>query len=72
MEAEYLRGTTGKGIDDSDAGPEAGDVVGGKQVSFDTPAIGEFMREVAENELAQGSNVCRIRRSAATEYLTVR
>ncbi|RWM16376.1 MAG: ferritin-like domain-containing protein [Mesorhizobium sp.] len=53
MEAEYyLRGTTGKGIDDSDAGPEAGDVVGGKQVSFDTPAIGEFMREVAENELA--------------------
>lgn len=27
-------------------------MVGGKQVSFDTPAIGEFMREVAENELA--------------------
>ncbi|MER8830385.1 ferritin-like domain-containing protein [Mesorhizobium sp. M0938] len=53
MEAEYyLRGTTGKGIDDSDAGPEAGAVVGGKQVSFDTPAIGEFMQEVAENELA--------------------
>ncbi|WEX76138.1 ferritin-like domain-containing protein [Sinorhizobium numidicum] len=53
MEAEYyLRGTTGKGIDDSDAGAEAGPVTGGKQVSFDTPAIGEFMREVAENELA--------------------
>lgn len=53
MEAEYyLRGTTGKGIDDSDAGAEAGAVAGGKQVSFDTPAIGEFMREVAENELA--------------------
>ncbi|MER8386507.1 ferritin-like domain-containing protein [Mesorhizobium sp. M0751] len=53
MEAEYyLRGTTGKGIEDSDAGPKAGAVVGGKQVSFDTPAIGEFMREVAENELA--------------------
>ncbi|MER8518431.1 ferritin-like domain-containing protein [Mesorhizobium sp. M0644] len=45
MEAEYyLRGTTGKGIEDSDAGPKAGAVVGGKQVSFDTPAIGEFMR----------------------------
>ncbi|MER8730475.1 hypothetical protein NKH28_11580 [Mesorhizobium sp. M1227] len=45
MEAEYyLRGTTGKGIEDSDAGPKAGAVVGGKQVSFDKPAIGEFMR----------------------------
>lgn len=53
MEAEYyLRGTTGKGIDDSDAGAEAGQVTGGKQVSFETPAIGEFMAEVAENELA--------------------
>ncbi|MDK1385470.1 ferritin-like domain-containing protein [Sinorhizobium sp. 8-89] len=53
MEAEYyLRGTTGKGIDDSDAGAEAGPVTGGSQVSFDTPAISEFMREVAENELA--------------------
>lgn len=27
-------------------------MTGGKQVSFDTPAIGEFMQEVAENELA--------------------
>ncbi|PDT80181.1 ferritin-like domain-containing protein [Sinorhizobium sp. BJ1] len=53
MEAEYyLRGTTGKGIDDADAGAEAGAVTGGKQVSFETPAIGEFMSEVAENELA--------------------
>ncbi|ACP23604.1 dessication-related protein pcc13-62 precursor (plasmid) [Sinorhizobium fredii NGR234] len=53
MEAEYyLRGTTGKGIDDADAGGEAGAVTGGKQVSFDTPAVGEFMSEVAENELA--------------------
>ncbi|MCA1370726.1 ferritin-like domain-containing protein [Bradyrhizobium sp. BRP14] len=53
MESEYyLRGTTGKGIDDADAGAEPGPVTGGKQVSFDTPAIGEFMREVAENELA--------------------
>lgn len=53
MEAEYyLRGTTGQGIDDSDVGAEAGPVTGGNRVSFDTPAIGEFMREVAENELA--------------------
>ncbi|MGX9574022.1 ferritin-like domain-containing protein [Mesorhizobium sp. f-mel] len=53
MEAEYyLRGTTGKGVDDSDAGADAGQVTGGKQVSFETPAIGEFMAEVAENELA--------------------
>jgi hypothetical protein len=53
METEYyLRGTTGRGIDSADAGSGAGEVVGGKQVTFDTPAIGEFMREVAENELA--------------------
>jgi hypothetical protein len=53
MEAEYyLRGTTGSGIDASDAGPEAGEVVGGKKVSFGTPAIAEFMEEVAQNELA--------------------
>jgi hypothetical protein len=53
MEAEYyLRGTTGKGIEDSDVGSKPGDVVGGKKVSFETPALGEFMREVAENELA--------------------
>ncbi|PBB42078.1 MULTISPECIES: ferritin-like domain-containing protein [unclassified Mesorhizobium] len=53
MEAEYyLRGTTGKGIEDSDIGSKPGDVVGGKKVAFDTPALGEFMREVAENELA--------------------
>src|SRR5688572_9173825 len=53
MEAEYyLRGTTGKGIDESDAGSKPGEVVGGKQVTFDTPAIGEFLQEVAENELA--------------------
>jgi hypothetical protein len=53
MEAEYyLRGTTGQGISAEDAGPGAGEVVGGKQVSFDLPAVGEFLREVAENELA--------------------
>ncbi|MER8777881.1 ferritin-like domain-containing protein [Mesorhizobium sp. M0977] len=53
MEAEYyFRGTTGKGIDAADAGSKPGDVVGGKKVSFETPAIGEFMQEVAENELA--------------------
>lgn len=43
MEAEYyLRGTTGKGIDAADAGSKPGDVVGGKQVSFETPAIGRI------------------------------
>ncbi len=53
MEAEYyLRGTTGEGISADDVGASPGEVVGGKQVSFETPAIGEFMQEVAENELA--------------------
>ncbi len=53
MEAEYyLRGTTGEGISADDVGASPGEVMGGKQVTFDTPAIGEFMQAVAENELA--------------------
>jgi hypothetical protein len=53
MEAEYyLRGTTGEGISADDVGASPGEVVGGKKVTFETPAIGEFMQEVAENELA--------------------
>ncbi len=53
MEAEfYLRATTGKGIDDADAGSDAGRVVGGHQAKFENSAIREFVEELAENELA--------------------
>ncbi len=53
MEAEYyLRGTTGKGISADDAGADAGEVVGGKQVPFEHDPIRLFLEEVAKNELA--------------------
>jgi Ferritin-like domain len=39
MEAEfYLRATTGRGISDSDAGPDAGQVVGGGKANFSNVA----------------------------------
>jgi hypothetical protein len=53
MEAEfYLRATTGKGIEDADAGSGAGRVVGGHEAKFANKAIREFVEELAENELA--------------------
>jgi hypothetical protein len=53
LETEYyLRATTGKGIDAADVGSDAGAVKGGRKVSFQSKAIGEFAEELAENELA--------------------
>jgi len=53
MEAEYyLRATTGKGIEASDVGPDAGKVTGGRKVPFENKAIRQFGEELAENELA--------------------
>lgn len=53
MEAEfYLRATTGKGIDDADAGPDGARVAGGHEAKFDRKEIREFVEELAENELA--------------------
>jgi len=53
MEAEYyLRATTGKGIESADTGPTAGEVKGGRKVSFQSKAVREFAEELAENELA--------------------
>nr|WP_246694413.1 ferritin-like domain-containing protein [Mesorhizobium sp. M2E.F.Ca.ET.209.01.1.1] len=41
IESEYyLRGTIGKGIEEPDVGSKPGDVVGGKKVTFETPALG--------------------------------
>jgi len=52
LEAEYyLRGTTGQGVPDTDVGPNPGAVTGGRQVSFRTPYVGEFMAEIANDEL---------------------
>ena len=53
MEAEYyLRGTTGRGIENADVGSKAGDVKGGHQVDFKHKNIREFGDELAQNELA--------------------
>lgn len=53
LETEYyLRGTTGKGMDDADAGPDPGPVTGGSLVPWQNQDLRQFMDEVAANELA--------------------
>src|SRR5688572_4834057 len=53
LETEYyLRGTTGRGMSDADAGPQPGAVRGGRQVPWKNDDLREFMEEVAQNELA--------------------
>jgi len=53
LEAEYyLRGTTGIGLSAADAGAGAGAVVGGRAVTFATPAFQQYAEEVAADELA--------------------
>src|SRR5688572_31261391 len=53
LEAEYyLRGTTGKGMDDADGGTSPGPVTGGRMVPWKSDDLKEFMEEVAANELA--------------------
>jgi rubrerythrin len=53
LETEYyLRGTTGRGMSDADAGPQPGAVNGGRQVPWKNDDLREFMEEVAQNELA--------------------
>ena len=53
LETEYyLRGTTGKGMDDADAGTNPGPVSGGRQVPWKNDDLRAMMEEVAANELA--------------------
>lgn len=53
LETEYyLRGTTGRGMADADAGPNPGSVNGGRMVPWQNADLREFMEEVALNELA--------------------
>ena len=53
LEAEYyLRGVFGRGLSDEDIGPDAGEVVGGRQVEFETEAIREYAEEIALDEEA--------------------
>jgi Ferritin-like domain len=54
LETEYyLRGTSGKGMDDADAGKNPGEVTGGSgPVPWQNQDLRQFMEEVASNELA--------------------
>ena len=53
LETEYyLRGTTGRGMDASDAGSNPGTVNGGHIVPWQNDDLRQFMDEVAQNELA--------------------
>lgn len=53
LETEYyLRGTSGRGMDDADAGPSPGSVTGGRMVPWQNEDLRQFMEEVAQNELA--------------------
>ncbi len=53
LETEYyLRGTTGSGMDDADAGSDPGPVTGGGLVPWQNQDLRQFMDEVAANELA--------------------
>ncbi len=52
LESEYyLRGALGSGLTDADAGSGAGQVTGGTQVAFKTPAIQQYALEIAKDEL---------------------
>jgi len=55
LEAEfYVRAVTGAGLDGKllDGKGKRGTVVGGRQVAFETPAIRQYAREIAGDELA--------------------
>lgn len=52
LEAEYYqRGVYGRGLPAALVGPNPGEVIGGRQVQFQTPYVREFMAEVAEDEM---------------------
>lgn len=53
LETEYyLRGTTGQGMGNSDAGENPGSVTGGRMVPWVNKELKQMMEEVAQNELA--------------------
>jgi hypothetical protein len=53
LETEYyLRGVTGRGMDDADAGPSPGSVSGGHIVPWQNEDLRQMLQEIAENERA--------------------
>jgi len=54
LEAEfYLRAVYGRGLDDADIGPDAGEVIsGGEKIEFSTPVMQSYAEEIAKDEEA--------------------
>ena len=72
LETEYyLRGTTGQGMPDADAGPNPGTVNGGHMVPWQNQDLREFMEEVAGNELAHVRFYRKVLGSAAVSRPTI-
>ena len=72
LETEYyLRGTTGRGMADADAGPNPGTVTGGRMVPWQNADLREFMEEVAANELAHVRFYRRVLGNAAVSRPTI-
>src|SRR5688500_19577638 len=72
LETEYyLRGTTGRGMSDADAGPNPGTVNGGHIVPWQNADLREFMEEVAANELAHVRFYRRVLGNAAVSRPTI-
>ena len=67
LEAEYYqRGVHGIGLPDALLGPKPGQVIGGRQVQFQTPYVLEFLAEIAYDEL---NHVRFLRRTIAASPL---
>src|SRR3954470_6126787 len=72
LETEYyLRGTTGRGMDVADAGPNPGTVNGGHMVPWQNSDLRQFMEEVAGNELAHVRFYRKVLGSAAVGRPTI-
>jgi hypothetical protein len=72
LETEYyLRGTTGRGMDEADAGRNPGSVNGGHIVPWQNADLRQFMEEVAQNELAHVRYYRRVLSSGAVGRPTI-
>jgi ferritin-like protein len=72
LETEYyLRGVTGRGMDDADAGPSPGSVSGGHIVPWQNEDLRQMLQEVAENERAHVRFYRRVLGSQAVRRPTI-
>jgi hypothetical protein len=72
LETEYyLRGVTGRGMDDADAGPSPGAVSGGHIVPWQNDDLRQMLQEVAENERAHVRYYRRVLGSRAVSRPTI-